>query len=125
MGVAELGSEEADRYDIVMSSLCLSELSEDELIYALKELRKILKHEGFLLVADETRSKSISKKILNVPIRFFLLTITYILTQTTTHALKNLPEKIKEAGLKVERIRLNKMENFIELLARKPKEPIG
>jgi len=122
MGVAELGSEEKESYDVVMSGLCFSELAEDELNYTLKQIRRLLKSGGLLLIADEVKSKSISKKILNWWVRAPLKAITYILTQTTTNAVEKLPEKIKEAGLQIETIRLNKMQNFIELVARKHDE---
>lgn len=122
MGVAELGNEESESYDVVMSGLCFSELTEDELIYALKEVKRILKPGDLLLIADEVKPRSISKRILNWLIRFPLVIITYLITQTTTKAVKNVPEKIKEAGLLIESVRLNKMENFIELVARKPKK---
>ena len=119
MGVAELGSEESESYDVVMSSLCFSELSEDELTYTLKEVNRILKPEGLLLIADEVKSKSLSKRILNWFVRIPFIVITYLSTQTTTNAVENLPAKVKETGLKIESIRYNKMQNFIELVAMK------
>lgn len=124
MGVAELGGEGAESYDVVMSALCFSELTEDELIYTLKEVKRMLKPGGTLLIADEVRPKSISKRILNWLIRFPLVIITYLITQTTTNAVKNLPERIEEAGLLIESVRLSKIESFIELLGRKPKEVV-
>lgn len=122
MGVAELGSEESESYEVVMSGLCFSELSEDELIYTLKEIKRILKPEGLLLIADEVTPKNISKKILNEIIRFPLKIIIFIITQTTTHAIDNLPKKIKEIGLSIDSIRLNNIENFIELVVKNPKQ---
>ena len=119
MGVAELGGEEAESYDVVMSGLCFSELTENELIYTLEEVRRILKPDGLLLIADETRPESIPKKVLTWLIKFPLVIITYIITQTTSSAVKNLPAKIEEAGLFIESVRLNKMGDFIELVGRK------
>ncbi len=121
MGVAELGTEEAESYDVVMSGLCFSELTEDELIYTLKEVKRILKPGGLLLTADEVNSRSIWN-ILNWLIRFPLVIITYLITQTTASAVKNLPEKIKEAGLVIDSFSLNKTKNFMVLVARKPEE---
>ena len=120
MGVAELGNEDSESYDAVMGGLCFSELTKDELIYALKEAKRILKPGGFLLIADEVRPKSILKRILNWLIRFPLKIITYLVSQTTTNAVRNLPEKIRESGLLIVSIRWSKMGNFIELVGKKP-----
>ncbi len=122
MGVAELGGEESESYDIIMSGLCFSELTEDELLYTLREAKRILKPEGLLLIADEVRPKSISKMILNWLIRIPLVTITYLIAQTTTKAVKNLPEKVEKAGLVIQSIKLSKIGTFIELVGRKPKQ---
>ena len=124
MGVAELGGEESESYDIVMSGLCFSELTEDELTYTLREVKRILKPGALLLVVDEVRPKSMSKRVLHGLIRFPLATMTYLLTQTTTHAVKNLPEKTIEAGLLIESIKLNGIESFMELVVRKPEEGV-
>lgn len=122
MGVAELGSEQPDSYDVVTSGLCFSELTEDELIYTLKETKRIMKPGGLLLIADEAKPKSISKRMLNWLIRLPLAAITYIVAQTTTKPAENLPKRIEEAGFLIESTRFSKMENFVELIGRKPKE---
>lgn len=121
-GVAELGSEESEVYDVVMSGLCFSELSKDELIYALKETDRILKPGGILLVADEAEPRSAAKRMLNALIRIPLLIIAWLVTQTATRAVKDLPEKIEKSGLLIESTRLSGMEDFIEVVARKPAE---
>ncbi|MCD4822452.1 MAG: UvrD-helicase domain-containing protein [Methanococcoides sp.] len=120
MGVTELGSENAESYDVVMGGLCFSELTDDELFYTLKEVKRILKIGGLLLIADEIIPKSSFKRKLNWLIRLPLVIITYLIAQTSTNAIKNLPEKVNEAGLQVESIRYNKTGNFIELVAKKP-----
>ena len=122
MGVAELDGEKSKSYDVVMSGLCLSELTEYELVYALKELKRILKPRGVLLLADEARPKSLSKKMFNWLIRLPLVIITYILTQTTTKAVENLPEMTEREGFLIESVRLNKMGNFIELIGKRPEK---
>lgn len=120
-GVAEMESLESESYDVVMSGLCFSELSEDEQTYALKQVNRILKPEGLLLLADETISRNFFLKLLNFSVKLIVKTITYILTQTSTHAVRHLPEKVQQAGLKIESVRYNKMQDFIELKTIKPK----
>jgi len=122
MGAAELDSEKTENYDVVMSGLCFSELTEDELIYTMKEVKRILKPKGILLVADEVIPNRLSKKMFNWLIRFPLVIITFILTQTTTKAVDNLPEMMEKAGFLIESVRLNKMGNFIELIGKKSVE---
>jgi ubiquinone/menaquinone biosynthesis C-methylase UbiE len=120
MGVAELDREEGDSYDAVMSGLCFSELGEDELSFTLREAKRIMKPGGLLLVADEVRPDRVCKKIINGLRRLFFGAIVFIITQTTTRALKDLPEKIRDSGFEIESIKLNRSENFIELIGRKP-----
>jgi len=81
MGVTDLEREKSGNYDVVMSGLCFSELTKNELIFTLKEVKRILKPGGLLLIADEVRPKNIFKKILNEIIRFPWKIITYIITK--------------------------------------------
>ena len=119
MGVAELENEDAESYDVVMSGLCFSELNGDELNYALQETKRILKPGGLLLIADEVRPGHSAKRLFHSLFRIPLLLITYLITQTATHAIGGLPEKITAAGFTIETLRLNRMENFAEIEARK------
>ena len=52
MGVAELDNETRASYDVVMSSLCFSELNENERAYALGEAYRLLRPDGRLLLAE-------------------------------------------------------------------------
>lgn len=120
MGVAQLGGEEAESYDVVLSGLCFSELTEDEIGYTLKQVKRILKPGGLLLIADEVSPQSISKKLLHWMMRLPLAIVTYLITQTTTQAVKRLPQRLEKEGFTIDSLRLNSLESFIEITARKP-----
>lgn len=122
MGVAELGSEKTEHYDVVMSGLCFSELSSDELRYTLKEAERILKPRGLLLLADEVVPQGLMRRLCYALMRLPLMVITYMLTQTTTHAVKNLPESVEGAGFVIESRRFSGLGSFIEIVARRKKD---
>lgn len=123
LGIAELGNENSQSYDVVMSGLCFSELSEDELIYTLKEAMRLLKPGGQLLIADEVTPDNPVMRAVNSILRLPLKIITYLITQTTTSAVKKLPERVRDAGFAVESVRLNRTQSFMELVGRKTHEP--
>jgi len=119
-GVAELSGESEAQYDAVTSGLVFSELTENERVYALRQIRRLLKAGGLLLIADETVPSGWLKRILHWLVRLPLLVITYILTQTSTGAIRNLPEMILEAGFVIEEKRSNWLGDFTELVCRNP-----
>lgn len=119
MGVAELNSESDNSFDVVISTLCFSELSDFEIDYALIEIRRILKQDGLLLIADENKSNNTIKKIINFSVKLPLIIITYLISQTTTKAVKQLEKRVEEKGLKLISIKKTFLENFIEIIAQK------
>jgi ubiquinone/menaquinone biosynthesis C-methylase UbiE len=121
MGVAELDGEPAQSYDAVMSGLCFSELSPDEIRYALAQVVRLLKPGGLLLVADEIAPRGLVRRLIHALIRAPLSALTYLITQQTTHAVANIEQTIAGAGLVIESARRNRLGSFIELVARKPR----
>jgi demethylmenaquinone methyltransferase/2-methoxy-6-polyprenyl-1,4-benzoquinol methylase len=120
MGVAELDREESESYDAVISGLCLSELSEDELTYTLKQVARILRPRGLLLVADEVRPQSLAARVVHSLVRTPLVVVTYVVTQQTTHPLAELSEKLRDAGLSVVSTTSSALGSFSEFVVRKP-----
>jgi demethylmenaquinone methyltransferase/2-methoxy-6-polyprenyl-1,4-benzoquinol methylase len=120
MGVAELDREPPESYDAVLSSLCFSELSEDEQRFTLGQVRRILKPGGLCLLADETRPSGAAARMLYSVMRAPLVALAYILTQQTTHPVAGLPEKLGRAGLVVESAHAGALGGLAEFVARKP-----
>lgn len=120
MGVAELENEEAASYDVVVSGLCFSELTADEVSFALEQAGRVLKPRGLLLLADEIVPDGLPQRILNAALRIPLSVLVYLWTQTTTHAVVDLPHKVQEAGFVVESTRQQNLGSLLELVARRP-----
>jgi ubiquinone/menaquinone biosynthesis C-methylase UbiE len=120
MGVAELDSEETESYDAVMSGLCFSELNEHELAYTLKQVVRILKPGGLLLVADEVKPRNPLCRLIHSLIRAPLAVFTYLITQQTTHAVAGLSDNLTGAGLSVLSVDSNFLGSFSAVVAQKP-----
>jgi ubiquinone/menaquinone biosynthesis C-methylase UbiE len=123
MGVAELDREPAESFDAVTSGLCFSELGEDELRYTLRQIERVLRPKGLLLVADEVVPSRRLWRALHRTARAPLVAVTYVITQETTHAVADLPERIQAAGLLIDSVRTNRSGSFAEVVARKPERP--
>lgn len=120
MGVAELENEEAVSYDVVVSGLCFSELTADEVAFALQQARRVLKPRGLLLLADEVVPDGLTQRVLNALLRIPLSVVVYLWTQGTTHAVVDLPHEVQEAGFIVESTRQQNLGSLLELVARRP-----
>ncbi len=118
MGVAELDSEPSQYYDIVLSGLCFSELSSNEIQYALKEIHRILKPGGLLAIADEVVPESIIKRVVFSMVRIFLKVVTFIVSHSVSNPVKDLPGKVKKRFTIVD-ANVRVMGTFMELVAQK------
>lgn len=119
MGVAEMDELETGGFDAVTSGLCFSELTDDEIAYALDHIERILKLGGILLIGDEVPPQGIFRRFLYALFRIPLAALTYLVTQTATGAVRNLEARVTDAGLRIESVRRSGVGGFMELVARK------
>jgi demethylmenaquinone methyltransferase/2-methoxy-6-polyprenyl-1,4-benzoquinol methylase len=119
-GVAELDHEPSETYDVVMSGLCLSELSEDELRYVLQQALRVLKPGGLLLVADEVPPANMWLRWVHRLLRLPLTLAAYLISGETTRPLDSLPGRVEEAGFIVESMATAAFGSFMEVVATKP-----
>lgn len=119
-GIAELDGEEAESYDVVTSGLCFSELSDDELIFTLEQVARILRPGGLLLVADEVEPLRFTTRIVHSLLRAPLAALTYLITQQTTRPLRGLPDRLAAVGLPLVSVTRSALGSFGEFVARKP-----
>ncbi|MCL7453720.1 MAG: class I SAM-dependent methyltransferase [Anaerolineae bacterium] len=101
LGVAELDAFEEESFGAVTSTLLFSELSDDEIDYALAECRRLLRPGGRLLVADEVLPGSAWGRLLTFLLRLPFVVLAFVLTQTTTHRVRDLEGRIARAGFHV------------------------
>lgn len=107
----ELGAVDLDTafpdgaFDAVVSTLVLSELSDDEIAYTLAACWRILRPEGQLLIADEVLPDSTLGRVGTFLFRLPFAVAAFVLTQNTTHRVARLGERIERAGFRVLDIR--------------------
>ncbi len=102
LGVVELDSAFDDAsFDAVVSTLLFSDLSDDEIAYALAESRRILKPGGRLFVADEVLPDSAPSRAATWLLRLPFVVLAYVLTQNTTRRVVGLEGRIEGAGFRV------------------------
>ena len=121
----EMGAIEMDKafdnetFDKVMGALVFSEFYPDEQKYVLGQVYRVLKPGGLIIIADEVRSNSLWKRVLQLSVRIPLTVITYILTQTSTKALKDIKSLLTNAGFKIIREKRSPLDSFGLYVAKK------
>jgi len=92
-------------FNLIVSTLVFSELSDDERRFVLDECRTLLAPGGRLLIADEVLPEALLPRLLYYLVRLPLLLVTWLLTRTTTHPLRRLPQELAAAGFRAESAR--------------------
>jgi ubiquinone/menaquinone biosynthesis C-methylase UbiE len=102
MGAVDLDTAfPSEAFDIVVSTLVFSELSDDEIEYTLAECWRILRPRGRLLIADEVLPDSMLGQIGTFLYRLPFVIAAFVLTQNTTHRVAGLDARIARAGFQV------------------------
>ena len=100
----ELDEFDLESFDAITSTLVLSELHPSEQRYTLSYAFQILKPGGVLVLADEVAPHRLSRRVAHSLISAPLKLITYIVTQTSTKAVRGLDRMVEEAGFEIESI---------------------
>jgi ubiquinone/menaquinone biosynthesis C-methylase UbiE len=85
-------------FDLIVSTLVFSEIPYDEQRFVLEACRRLLVPGGRLLIADEVIPRSRLTRILYSMIRLPLVLVTWLLTRTTTRALRDFECLLVESG---------------------------
>jgi len=101
LGVAELDGLGDGSFDAVTSTLVFSELSPDEIDYALAECRRILRPGGQLLIGDEVLPDSALGRLGTFLLRLPFVILAFLFTQNTTHRVAGLRARIESAGFRM------------------------
>ena len=92
---------EDESFDIILSTLAFSELTSAERLHVLKQIKRILKKEGKVLVGDEIIPENFLAKCFYYAFMLPMRLLTWIMTQNTTHAISNFDDEVRQAGMEI------------------------
>lgn len=99
LGVAEIEDRFPPKtFDAVVSCLAFSELTSEEVSYALRIARSRLVPGGRIVIADEVEPSTLGGRLWYRARRIPLVAVTWLLTQATTRPVANLATRLREAG---------------------------
>jgi len=87
-------------FDLVVSSLVFSELPPDDQRFVLASCQKVLAQRGRLLIADEVVPTKAEARWLYTLVRLPLVLLTWLVTRTTTHPMRNFDLVLSQAGFR-------------------------
>jgi len=106
-------------FDVILSSLCFSELSLEERSYVLPVLYQRLAPHGKLIIVDESPPERLIPWFFYRLLRPLWVGLTWILTQTTTHPIEGLVTEVKQAGFIVPPEGLTRLGSLVIVTAEK------
>lgn len=108
-----------ESFDAVVCCLVLSELSATEERYALDVFCRLLRPGGTLVLADEVLPDSAGRRWLYRAGRWPWAAVTYLVTQTSTHATRELGRKLLDRGLEAVEVTRRQGRSFQIVTGRK------
>jgi cyclopropane fatty-acyl-phospholipid synthase-like methyltransferase len=103
MGVEGMDRLTTSAYDLVVSTLVFSEMTDDERRFALTHALRVLRPGGRIIVADEVRPRAMLRRALHAATRAPALIATYFVSGSATRSIANLAEEVARAGFTVEK----------------------
>lgn len=88
-----------ESFDLIVASLVLSELPPDQARYVLEQAARLLAPGGRILVVDEVMPRKGLRRLMYTLVRAPLVVLTWLLTRTTTHPLRDAEGVFAAAGL--------------------------
>lgn len=92
----------AASFDLIVSTLVFSELPLDDQRFVLEACRKLLAPNGRLLIADEVIPAKSITRLLFYLVRLPLVLLTWLITRTTTNALRGFDSILTQTGFRVD-----------------------
>lgn len=120
MGVDGMEALAAASYDAVVATLVLSELSDDERRYALRNAARVLRPGGRMVIADEVRPRTSARRALHSVLRAPSAAATYLVSRASTRPLVDLAAEVAQLGLAVTREERSNGDAFLVLVAERP-----
>ncbi|MBN1635368.1 MAG: methyltransferase domain-containing protein [Deltaproteobacteria bacterium] len=118
-GVVEMDGLFQDKsFDLVTSILVISELYEDELRWMLREIRRILKPDGMLVLAGEVQPVGLVKRVVYSTLRMPMAFVTHLFSRTGTKPVENLAGKLIDSGFEVCHEKRSFLGSFTTMVAR-------
>ena len=88
-------------FDLIVSTLVFSELPSGEQRFVLDACQKLLAPDGRLMIADEVIPTTLFARFLYYLVRLPLVLLTWLITRTTTHALRGFDAMLTQVGFHI------------------------